>query len=351
MKKTMMILATLLAAGNQTMAQVVQENETAVVYYMPKTELCITLNYDIVEQEPGIFYQYAERYLGTKDVILEASTTYLLNHVTMACKTSADTQRAYKVTYQKGINNQLLTLSEDGRLLGFNTDYCAETYNTDSHLSQTNTTMHTTDFPVQVMPLLEEQFMAGSIAKMAEGTAKQIYRLRETRLNLLAGDMEHVPADGQAMQLVLDELQQQEQALVELFVGTRKVQHGQFSISYEPNNNTENEVICRFSKHTGVVGKDDNSGEPIYLTLNAVRQSTQPTYEPTAKAAALSQIYYNLPGSASVSIAYKSQIMATEHFQVAQYGVAVPLAQDLFISRKTPTIHFNPATGNILSIQ
>ena len=32
-----------------TMAQVLQENETAVVYYMPKTALTFTLNYDMVK--------------------------------------------------------------------------------------------------------------------------------------------------------------------------------------------------------------------------------------------------------------------------------------------------------------
>ena len=37
MKKTIMILAAALMAGGQAMAQVGQENEAVVVYYMPKT--------------------------------------------------------------------------------------------------------------------------------------------------------------------------------------------------------------------------------------------------------------------------------------------------------------------------
>ena len=36
-------------------AQVVQENEAAVVYYMPKTELVITLDYEVIEHTPGVF--------------------------------------------------------------------------------------------------------------------------------------------------------------------------------------------------------------------------------------------------------------------------------------------------------
>lgn len=335
-------------------AQIVQENEAAVVYYMPKTELSITLHYDIVEQKPGVFYQYAERYLGAKDIILNVSKSYILTDVQMESNAIADTDRAYKVTAQKGFNSQLLTLSEDGRLLGYN---AAIEENGDRALQKSadysGTPLARDDEAKgaeKLMPLLEEQFMAGSMAKMAEGAAKQIYRLRETRLNLLAGDMEHVPADGMAMQLVLDELKEQEQALVELFVGTRTLKQGHYTFSYSPKESIENEIICRISQHTGIVDKNDLSGEPIYLTVQANKQSLQPITEANSKAPALSQLYYNLPGTANICITYKGQEMAENKIQVAQYGVAIPLALELFIG-KTPVIHIHPETGNVLSIK
>ena len=325
-------------------AQAVQENEAALVYYMPQTTLSITLDYDVVEQVPGIFYQYAERYLGAKDIIIEASTSYILTDVRLKTITTADTHRAYKVTTQKGVNSQLLALSQDGRLLGYNLGE-GEVSSTDLNGS-TNPIDYAKE---RLMPLLEEQFMAGSIAKMAEGAAKQIYRLRETRLNLLAGDMEHVPSDGQAMQLVLNELKEQEQALAELFVGTRTIKKGTYTFSYQPNESVENEVVCRLSQYTGVVNKDDLSGEPIYFSLQAKKQSLQPISD-NSKAPALSQLYYNLPGTANISITYRGKVLAEDAIQVAQYGVAIPLALELF-SGKTPIIRINPETGNILSIQ
>ena len=134
------------------------------------------------------------------------------------------------------------------------------------------------------MPLLEEQFMAGSTAKMAEGAAKMIYRIRETRLNILAGDVEHAPADGDAMRLVLDQLAEQEQRLVELFVGKSEVEHLTHTFIYTPTQSIEREVICRLSQHSGVVGKDDLSGEPIYLTLKATKQALQEVVEQNSKA-------------------------------------------------------------------
>ena len=203
----------------------------------------------------------------------------------------------------------------------------------------------------ELMPLLEEQFVAGSVAKMAEGAAKQIYRIRETRLNILAGDVEHVPADGKAMELVLNELNKQEQALVALFVGTTKVTRHTHTLLYTPAESVENEVICRLSAHNGIVDKQDLSGEPLYLSLEAKKQTLLPGVYYDKNAPVLSQIYYNLPGEAKVVMQFKGKTVAESHFEVAQYGVAVPLAQELFTGKSTPIIKISAETGNILEIR
>ena len=216
MKQLMIIVAALLMAVGYTNAQVVRENEAAVVYYMPKTELVIHIDYEVVTQTPGVFYQYAERYLGAKEIIMENNTNCQLRAVRIATESSADTERAYKVTAQKGINTQLVSLSEDGRLVGYGIENASLQFSERSQGELQDGTECLQARGEELMPLLEEQFMAGSVAKMAEGAAKQIYRIRETRLNILAGDVEHVPADGKAMELVLNELNKQEQALVAL---------------------------------------------------------------------------------------------------------------------------------------
>ena len=345
------ILSILLIVLSQiSSAQLVQEHEAAVVYYMPKTELVVTLDYEIVEQTPGVFYQYAKRYLGAEDVLTDASTQYVLLQVRTHTEAKADLARAYKVTAQKGISNQSLTLSDDGRLLGYNVGDNAKGKEEHQSMTLPSETSLKLLGDEALMPLLEEQFMAGSVAKMAEGAAKQIYRLRETRLNLLAGDMEHVPADGVAMQLVLDEINKQEQALVALFVGTRVVKHGSHTLRYLPEESVEKEVICRLSQHTGIVDKNDLSGEPIYLSVDATKQSLRMSLAEDSKASVPSQLYYNLPGNAVIRIEHKEKVMDMNEFPVAQWGVAIPFAAELF-TKTTPVICINPQTGNIQSIQ
>ena len=352
--KKYLLSGMLVAISCMTFAQVVRENEAAVVYYMPKTELVIHIDYEVVTQTPGVFYQYAERYLGAEEIIMENNTNCQLRAVRVATESSADTERAYKVAAQKGINTQLVSLSEDGRLVGYGIENASLQFSERSQGELQNGSKAAYSLEAkseELMPLLEEQFMAGSVAKMAEGAAKQIYRIRETRLNILAGDVEHVPADGKAMELVLNELDKQEQALVALFVGKTQVTHHTHAVRYVPGESVEKEVVCRLSAHNGIVDKNDLSGEPLYLTLVAKKQTLLPAGIADKNTPSLSQIHYNLPGEAQVALTFKGKQMAEQTVAVAQYGVAIPLAQDLFTGKTVPTIQISAETGNILEIR
>lgn len=326
-------------------AQSLHEDEYAVVYHMPLTQLAVTIEYDEVTVAPGPFYLYAERYLGTKDVVQEPQTRYEVTTIRMAPHTIADPNRSFNVL--PGIDQQLLSLTSEGMLYGYNVPtpsvVPAEAIATELPKTISN----------DLMPLMEEQLVASSIAKMAEGAAKQIYHIRETRMNILAGDVEHVPADGMSMQLVLNELDKREKALAELFVGTKNVVHHSYTIYYTPNNDVKDVVIARVSRFAGVVANEDLSGEPIRLTLKGQRQELLPMeFEETKKKVQVpSQIYYNLPGSADITLQFAGKTVAQAKYIIAQYGVAVPLAKNIFTTKQLPKIYFNTQTGNILSIQ
>lgn len=328
-------------------AQTVKENELAVVYYMPKTQLAITIEYNEVTVTPGPFHLYAERYLGAKNVTTEAKTRYEVTDIHLAPHTVADYDRPYKVVANSDSEMQYLSLTPEGLLYGYNVPhYNAETINPVVENKQTNNTTS------NLMPLLEEQMVASSIAKMAEGAAKQIYHIREMRINLLAGDTEHTPADGKAMQLVLNELDKREQMLAELFIGTRTVKHHTHTIYYVPSNDIKEYIIGRISQYAGVVAAEDLSGEPIRLTLTGNYQTYIPTSPGTKPSKTIpSQLYYNLPGTAKVVVEFGNNIKTATTLPIAQFGVAVPLAKTLMLNKNLPHIYFNTQTGNILSIE
>lgn len=327
-------------------AQIVQADEMAVVYHLPQTQLAITIDYDEISVVPGPFYLYAERYLGVKDVTTEAQTRYSVTRVQLAPYTVPDPARTYKVVAAAGSEGQWLSLTPDGLLYGYNVPACTlpASAPVECHLPTANVPT--------LMPLMEEQMVASSIAKMAEGAAKQIYHIREMRINLLAGDVEHTPADGQAMALVLSELDRREQMLAELFIGTRTVRHLQHTIFYLPSADVTDYVVARMSQFAGVVPADDLSGEPIRLTLTANYLDYQSTEYAESKSKMLpSQIYYNLPGSAQIQLSLGQELLLSTQLPIAQFGLALPLPKNLLMQRDIPQIYFNTQTGNILTIQ
>ena len=100
-------------------ALTITEDEPVVVYYMPQTQLLLTAEYDEIVTEVGPFYQYSERYLGTKDVQTTAQRQFVLQGVTFMPIACADTTRSYVLQDKTG-KAQLLSLSPFGTLAGYN---------------------------------------------------------------------------------------------------------------------------------------------------------------------------------------------------------------------------------------
>ena len=67
------------------------------------------------------------------------------------------------------------------------------------------------------------------------------------------------------------------------------------------------------------------------------------TYQP-------SQLVYNIPGHACVSIWHKGVEWTNKTLPIAQFGVDMPIPTNLFTSPELPSIIFSEKTGNIISI-
>lgn len=327
-------------------AQVLSTVDAALVYYMPKTLLAFEVNYVETTRTQGPFYQYAERYLGAKDVVTEDETVFELSSVAIHTKTIADKERAF--TFNPSRSQQAdLTLNKQGLLVAYNAEAPEEGTKNTSFSSKGRSSKDKKQAEDNLTPFTEEMLLATSKAKMAESTAKQIYRLREARVNILAGDVDHLPADGRAMELTLKELDEQEAKLVKLFTGTVETKHLHKLIYVEPTED-ESRLLLRFSRFAGPVETDNLSGEPIKVELRVMKQELKPAGE-KEKAPALSDIYYNLPGEVDVKVTDATgKMLAEKTLPVAQFGVSVALTKDL-INRK-PRIIFDTQTGAILSI-
>ena len=345
MKRSFLSLTLLLALSVCAFAQTLSTTDAVLVYYMPKTILVFDVTYTQTTRTQGPFYQYAERYLGTKDIVMEDESVYELNNITLNTKTVADPDRAYTFT-PSGNQKANIILDKKGLLVAFNAEQQEEKTRDNVYNSEQPKAPRGKKNGAGLAPLSEEALFASSKAKMAEAAAKQIYRIREARMNLISGDVEHMPADSKMLSLMLDKLEEQEAELVALFVGETKSRKHHKIIYLTPEQDEQGKVLLRFSRFAGPVAADDLSGEPVMLNMTVSKKELQPSEE---KPKAVSDIRYNIPGEVSVQVMdNKGKTLIDKAVPVAQFGVSVALPQDLI--RRQPHILFNTRTGAILSI-
>ena len=101
---------------------------------------------------------------------------------------------------------------------------------------------------------------------MDQQVAKQIYNIHQNKNPMLLGEADNMPKDGAQLKLMLDNLNMQERAMMEMFSGTTKAESKTFTVRLTPKE-MNNEVAFRFSKKLGVVADNDLAGEPYYISV------------------------------------------------------------------------------------
>lgn len=143
--------------------------------------------------------------------------------------------------------------------------------------------------------------MSASTVKMAEVAAKQLYRIRESRLNLVTGEVDELPADGESFKLIIQQLDEQEAALTALFMGTTQTETIVKHFDYIPVEEVTNDIVFRISDLYGIVKPENLSGAPVYLSLKITEEGELPIdNKGNIKKMPKNAVAYAIPGKAEV---------------------------------------------------
>lgn len=338
----------LLAQTKVVKKNAVKANNFGITYSLPKTQLVVDAEVTKVTCKAGPYYKYAEKYLGVKDAVTEDKVYYELGKISLVNKGIPDPDNTYIVEFKSGTVAPYAYLTEDGLLCSINAEYTPEESPLETIKKSGQGPAKVTDASV----FSEELLMAGSTARQAEVAAKQIYRIRESRLNILTGDADNLPPDGEAMKLVIQQLEEQEKALTNLFTGILTKETSHYEVNITPYDNLEKEVLFRFSNLMGIVDADDLGGVPVYMNLKATDRA--PVLEPKEaekKEKSLKGIVYNVPGKASIEISMNKKTLYKGEAQITQFGSREGLAPVMFEDKKAPVkVYFYPETGAIKQI-
>ena len=316
-----------------------------ITYSLPKTKIDIVITARHTIEKPGPFYQYAERYLATKEIITINNETWQIDNIEIKSNAIADPNRTFQVAIDnKGIANNI-TYAHDNIIAGVNvlSDWLDKSDESDK---SDNSQFSILNSQFNYSVLNEDALVATSIPKMAEMVARQIYHIRESRTALLSADLDQIP-DGKALKTMLAQLDKEEAELVAFFVGKSTSYTVTKTYSITPDDDLKDYVIARISVSEGLTSAGNVIGEPIYLNVEGTYINT-PLTDPK-KEKAPKGFYYNVPGKAKITIESPDFTTQTT-LPIAQFGYTTYLNAQL-TNNKTARITFNPELGTILKIE
>ena len=312
-----------------------------VCYFLPKTTCEVVVTAEKAVTKPGEFAAYSDRYLRQPNVPMAESTEWTIKEIALMPYGVPDSTKAYSIKLRPQTSAPLVSLTDEGLLLGINTRVEQEVVNGRDYMTQ-------------------EILAAGSTAKMAQLTAEFIYELRDSRNALIRGEADNTPKDGMQLKLMLDNLTAEIDALESLFKGQTLTSTEVMSFDYEPSADIsllgKSQLLCRFSRRLGLVDDDDLSGEPVWITIKPLGALPQPEPESDAtkkrsKTKTEQGVYVNVPQRTQVTISTATQTLLTKEVYICQLGVTEVLSDALFNKKMQTRVTLHQQTGNVKDIE
>lgn len=319
-----------------------------VTYFLPQTALRVTIEAERTQTQPGRLAKYAFRYLRLDDVPMEATTQWTLKNIRVEAYGVPDKAKGYSVKLKNRTVAPLVTLSREGILLSVNAEQAEEVLSATPQSVKGQAPLDASRY------LSQEMLAAGSTAKMAELVAQEIYDLRDKRKDLIAGEAENTPKDGVQLQLMLQQLDQQAEALEQLFKGSQQVSTEYFTFNYLPSQTGQRDVLCRFSTVNGPVDAANLLGNPIFVQLTNLEQLplSMPDAE-TAKKKAKQQegVWYNVPARCNVRLFTLDNNYVDTDIAFGQFGHLELLSNVLFDKKATTRVILHQSNGGVKKIE
>ncbi len=327
----------------------IKANNYGVVYSLPKTSVVATLKIKKTIYKRGEFYQFANRYLDITP-ITDSRTEYSIEEIMIDNVGVANPDQSFMVVFNAKSVAPFVELTQDGLIAAINTD--AEIDKMTEHILPASEAQ-----PLDPRRFLaEDVLMAGSTAKQAELVSRQIFDLRRSKNDILIGEADNMPPDGEAYRIVMAQIDAQEKALTEMFTGSTQTEYYLEEIKIIPENeDIDRLVIGRFSRKLGLVEADNLAGEPIYLSLKSKSANTDNFMSDKDRASfekkLSSGVVYNIPSKAQLIVEFKNNTIVNKEIDVVQYGTQDVLTKRALENKKQPIkVVFFPNIGAIKQI-
>jgi len=355
-----------------------------VIYSLPKTTVTVKVTAVNEVSVRGPYYQYAQKYLGTDDIISANSSKWVLGNVEIASYPTKDTARTYVVETNYAC---AMSFSPEGFLESVNTkpDFAEQSYrnseresistssdeisrrqfqemNVNRYETVFDTILHVVDADsiFTTVPTAKKNVVRKSLDEQAQELANQIFVLRDDRNALLVGesDGKSLPS-GEALKYMTEQLNKLEESYMSMFVGKKIRIEKTYIFEYVPSgNDSDRDVIFKFSPEYGVQTKSSQKGSPVYIDVrnlgdngsqNAFDQKQSTLRQQSKAAAEVNGIAYLSNASAMIRIMQGNNSVSEKVLNICQMAPVRYLSESLMKSGDFKLILY-PASGTIKSV-
>lgn len=321
MKKLLTMIAAMFAAMPVLHAQ--------EVYSLPKTSLSLEVETVIETFHAGPYAEYAKKYLGV-DARLEDSSESHIVKVVLTPRVEADMSARYSAAVPASalgsftsqglvcVSGDVATSSSTWRFpSSARTDFSERGVTSNRAIESTK--LYKTDEEGLVSEITQSVLVEKTPDKRAAEAAEMIFKLRNTRIQIITGDTD-MTYSGQAMGDAVAEMKRLEKEYLSLFVGYTDVQTQVYNVEVVPeaSKSSHQYVAFRLSDTEGAVAADNLSGSPVVLEL--LPESVAPVTGGEAKAGKGALVHYRVPAVCRVKLYEGTTMLLDTRVPVYQLG-------------------------------
>lgn len=373
----MFIICSLLIAY-QTEAQInvtsvssrsVKPEKNGVFFSLPRKMIKVSVTVKEIENMKGPYAEYAEQLMGISNPIMQNTKEYELVDIKMETLVEPDPEQIFFIEIDdkssKEEKNFSVNLTSNGIIRSINgissakeaqlikEEYKVITQEDLFSMSVNPSLYHKVDTIIRIVTVdtntvkkrfFNTYFEEKSTEIKAREAADMVSRIREGRFNLLTGYQE-TNYSPETMKYMDEKLQLMVQEYISLFKGLKTEMLNTYTFYIIPDPNKLNQVVCKFSKESGISDATDNKGREVILNIRRSGTLTQmPNWASSVIDARSTLIPYRIPEMVRLSVNYLGKIYDEQLIALPQFGI---VSRVPFVKSK---IEFDPQTGCVVKI-
>ena len=352
------------------------ENSEGFYYSLPRNVVTIDITVEEVVRIAGPYAEYASKYLGIKDAVLNSTRFFELSDIKMNTYSEPDPEQYYfvDISNYNGYKAQsiMIGMSQAGLIqdLNDNSDRQVEKEKLekeeDNDIDYSKTFKYFADANlVEKIDTVVEQvimdtvtvermhlkrsFVEKSYEQKAKEASELLMKIKEQRFDIITGAQE-VAYSGATVTYMADELSKMEQEYMKLFTGVIQRNTFHYRYSYKPESHVYSASIplFKFTQQEGIITDKSKAGSMVYIHIDRSRTTT--TLEKFINDTEGDKdtdkgFYYRIPESAKFTIKEGEELKAEASFLISQFGVVTNLPA------KNTKVQFYPNSGAIRRLE